>query len=79
MIESGKSVNELYHGNIDFKDANPEYMYIISISLKGEKGQFIALDGNPLEVKKDIILWKKEGKVKLILEIELYVSISNQK
>ncbi len=54
-------------------------MYIISISLKGEKGEFIALDGNPLEVKKDIILWKKEGKVKLILEIELYVSISNQK
>ncbi|MGH1842265.1 hypothetical protein ABE867_16400 [Enterococcus gallinarum] len=61
VIEDDKSVNELYQGNIDFENANPKHTYIISISLKGEDGQFVDPDGKPLEVKKNIILKKKEG------------------
>ena len=61
VIEDEKSVNELYQGNIDFENANPKHLYILSISLKGEDGQFVDPDGEPLEVKKDIILKRKEG------------------
>ncbi|MGQ5521364.1 hypothetical protein ACULLB_16925 [Enterococcus gallinarum] len=63
VIEDEKSVNELYQGNIDFENADPAQAYILSISLQGEEGQFVDPDGKPLEVKKEIILGKKEGKV----------------
>lgn len=38
VTEDGKSVNELYHGDIDFESANPLHTYIIFISLKCEEG-----------------------------------------
>ncbi|WP_445450963.1 hypothetical protein [Enterococcus faecalis] len=62
VIEDENSLNELYHGDIDFKNADPAHPYIISMSLKEEEGQFVDPDGKHLEVKKDIILGKKKEK-----------------
>ncbi|QGM92269.1 hypothetical protein [Enterococcus faecalis] len=63
IAKDEKTFNELYHGDIAFENANPQHTYIIFISLRGENGQFVGPDGAPLEVKKEIILGKKEGKV----------------
>ncbi|MGM0209331.1 hypothetical protein IGI96_003857 [Enterococcus sp. DIV0421] len=62
-------INELYEGELTFEHADPTKKYLIVIKfLDGSKREFVGPDNKPLELEKEVMLGKEEGKVHLVLK-----------
>lgn len=61
--------NQIFQGELIFENANSEKTYIVKTKLISKEGnRFIGPDKKPLEVNKEIVLGKQQGKINILLK-----------